>query len=98
MEPKTRKTSCNPLLMNFNEPRCIESDSSMFNFYYDPIHQIAYYMGGGGSSSGSSRGGRNTETKKGGKRTDKVNYRDSQGTPRGVSTSYDDDARYYMDD
>ena len=83
--------------MNFNQPHSIVEESD-FKFVYDPINQIGYYMGGGGSSSGSSRGGRNTETKKGGKRTDKVTYRDSQGTPRGVSTSYDDDARYYMDD
>lgn len=91
MEPRTRKTNCNPLLMNFNEPCHKENEEGEYNFYYDPVHQIAYYMGGGGSSSGSSRGGRNTETKKGGRWTHKKispNY----------SQDVEDDARYYMDD
>ncbi len=83
MEPRTRKTNCNPLLMNFNEPRHKENEEGEYNFYYDPVHQIAYYMGGGGSR------GRGTETKKGGKYT---------WEKAGDVPSNDDDARYYMDD
>ncbi len=82
---RTRSIDQKPLLLNFVQPKTAETiDVIDYELYYDPIKQTAYYLGGG------SKGGRNTTSQKGHRRT-KIDV--------GPSTiSYENDAPVMTDD
>lgn len=59
----TRSISQKPLMLNFIQPqKAVTIDAKDYELFYDPIKQIAYYMGGGSGSRNttSQRGWRNT--------------------------------------
>lgn len=90
MQPVTRQSNSSPLFMHFVQGKKHEDEGNL-QFVYDPIKQIAFYYMGGGNSNGPR------ETKKGGRITDRVVHRRSDGSPDGVRRSMDDDARYVQD-
>jgi len=82
---KTTRTIQKPLMLNFVQPREAETiDAVDYNLYYDPIKQIAYYLGGGG------KGGKNTTSQKG--------HRQTKNRVGPDTYSYDNDAPVMTDD